>query len=141
MPIKKKGSRAKYKHKKIESKSHFAKGSFRTVPAGKKSKVVIGCPKGKYSKKTKRCKVGTRAVTVLKKNPGKKRAIVPFGDAYTPVDHLIMHEHKTGKVYWDGAGFSYLKENAVRYHGKEQVQKIAHLVADRFRIPVKIVTD
>lgn len=46
------------------SPKKFAKGSFRTITRGK-VKIVIGCPKRKWNKKTGRCKVGTRAQTVL----------------------------------------------------------------------------
>ncbi len=42
----------------------FAKGSMRTVKQGK-IRVVIGCPKGMWDTKAKRCKVGTRAATIL----------------------------------------------------------------------------
>lgn len=43
----------------------FDKRSFRTITRGK-NKIVIGCPKGKWSPKKKRCKVGTVAQTILR---------------------------------------------------------------------------
>lgn len=46
-------------------KGDFDKRSFRTIIRGK-NRIVIGCPKGKWSAKRNRCKVGTRAQTILK---------------------------------------------------------------------------
>jgi len=42
------------------SKDEFAPNSFFSVQSGKAT-VIIGCPKGKYDAKAKRCTVGTRA--------------------------------------------------------------------------------
>lgn len=42
-----------------------AKGSFRMIKRGK-LRLVICCPKGKWNKRTARCKVGTRAQSILK---------------------------------------------------------------------------
>jgi len=69
----KKKTRARYKHKDIAAPSTMAKGSIRTKRVGKKL-VRVGCPKGPrhYNKKTGRCKVGTRAVSILSPNPTGK---------------------------------------------------------------------
>ena len=64
-------SRSRFKHKRIESPSHFDKRSFRTIKTPSGDEITIGCPKGKYDAKRKRCKVGTRAQRVLK--PKRRR--------------------------------------------------------------------
>lgn len=66
---KKRPSRSRYKHEDINAPSKMAKGSIRTVSQRGGVKVRVGCPKGKYNRKTGRCKVGTRAVSVLIPNP------------------------------------------------------------------------
>jgi len=44
----------------------FAKGSLRTITRGGRGvKQVVGCQKGKYSKKRGKCKVGMRVQTIL----------------------------------------------------------------------------
>ena len=60
-------SRAKYKRKRIKSPKLFDKRSFRIVDVGRPEhhKIIIGCPKGKYDAKKKRCKVGMRLQAVL----------------------------------------------------------------------------
>ena len=52
---------------RIQSPKQFDKRSFRTISTGDKkgTKLIIGCPKGKYDAKKKRCKVGTRAQSKL----------------------------------------------------------------------------
>jgi hypothetical protein len=54
--------------------------SIRTVGRGKK-RVLIGCPKGNYSTRTKRCRIGTRAIDApgrrARKGPRKARARNP----------------------------------------------------------------
>lgn len=87
----KKKSRSKFKHKHIASPSKFAKGSIRTIKRGKKE-IRIGCPKGKYSQKTRRCKVGTRAVSILSPNPKNKTFRV-----------FVVKNKKYG--YWTGESF------------------------------------
>lgn len=49
---------------KISVKSKFDKRSFRYKKSGK-AWLIIGCPRGKWNTKTKRCKVGTRAHKLL----------------------------------------------------------------------------
>jgi len=51
--------------------SKFDSRSLRTVSTKTGNKLIIGCPKGEYSAKTKRCKVGTRLQSILK--PIKRR--------------------------------------------------------------------
>lgn len=52
-----------YKHKKGGSKRACAAGSFRRVRSGK-ALITVCCPKGKWSSKSKRCKVGTHAIGI-----------------------------------------------------------------------------
>ena len=52
-------------HCRKESPSKFDKRSLRTVKRGK-NRIIIGCIKGKWDNTKKRCKVGTRALTILK---------------------------------------------------------------------------
>lgn len=56
-----------YARQRLEDPKNFAKGSFRTVPVrGRKGvKIIIACPKGKYS--GGRCRVGTRAQAIIRK--------------------------------------------------------------------------
>jgi len=67
------GSRSRFTHTKLARSSGFDKRSFRTVklPSGKR--VVIGCPKGKWSPSKGRCRVGTRGVAKL--TPKRKNAM------------------------------------------------------------------
>lgn len=81
MPLAKTGSRAKFRHKRIASPKAFDPRSFRTKKVGK-SRVIIGCPKGKYSPSTGRCKVGTKAQAVLRP---KRNAFI---DGVVPVTRL-----------------------------------------------------
>jgi hypothetical protein len=76
-PLKKTGSRAKFRHKRIVSPKRFDPRSFRTKKVGA-SRVIIGCPKEKYSPSTGKCKVGTRAQAILrplKRNAKEKASI------------------------------------------------------------------
>ncbi|KKL12735.1 hypothetical protein LCGC14_2532780, partial [marine sediment metagenome] len=42
------------------SPAKFDKRSLRTLKKAKGVRLIIGCPKGKYDSKKRRCKVGTR---------------------------------------------------------------------------------
>ena len=50
--------------RRVKAKSAFAKKSFRWVGSGK-GRVLVGCPKGKWSERSGRCKVGLRAHAVI----------------------------------------------------------------------------
>jgi len=64
----------KYNHKVVEPKGKFDDDSFRTVPSGKKgTKVVVGCPKGKWDDSAERCKVGTQAHKILEPKSKRKK--------------------------------------------------------------------
>lgn len=57
----------RYKRVRVKSPSYFDKKSLRTKDVGRKgfTKVIVGCKKGKYDSKNKRCRVGTEAQAVL----------------------------------------------------------------------------
>lgn len=44
-----------------------AKASFRVKRVSAKTSLVVCCPKGKWSRKRRRCKVGTRTQSILKR--------------------------------------------------------------------------
>lgn len=52
-------TRSRYHHIPVIPKQRCAKGSFRVIELGKGIKATVCCPRGKYSKKQKVCKVGT----------------------------------------------------------------------------------
>ena len=54
-----------YCRERLASPKLFAKGSLRTITQGG-IKIVIGCPVGHWNSKTHRCRVGTRAQTILR---------------------------------------------------------------------------
>jgi len=57
---------AKYTHKVVEDKGNFDPRSFRVIPYGKKGKkATIGCEKGQWMPKKKRCKIGTRIQKIM----------------------------------------------------------------------------
>lgn len=51
---------ALYCETQFTAKGSFDRRSFRWVRRGK-HRILVGCPRGKWNNKTKRCKVGTRA--------------------------------------------------------------------------------
>lgn len=56
-----------YKRIRVESPRYFDKRSFRTKDVGRRgfTKIVVGCPKGKYDSKKGKCKVGTKTQAIL----------------------------------------------------------------------------
>ena len=58
---------AKFKRFRQENPKKFDQRSFRVKKVDEDTELVIGCPKGKYSPKAKKCKVGTRVQSILKK--------------------------------------------------------------------------
>lgn len=61
-----------YIRKRQEDPKKFDKRSFRTKTPCKnkkkcKVKIVLGCPKGKYNSKSKKCKVPLKVQTILEK--------------------------------------------------------------------------
>lgn len=56
----------KYLHCRIAPKERFDPRSFRVKRLPKGQLLTVGCPKGQWSAKRERCKVGTRAQKLLK---------------------------------------------------------------------------
>lgn len=58
-----------YKRKRVKSPSYFDKRSFRTKDVGRPEhhKIIIGCKKGKYDSKKKRCRIGTEVQAIIEK--------------------------------------------------------------------------
>lgn len=65
-----------YCETKKRPKGSFDKRSFRWISRGD-VRMIIGCPKGKWSPGKGRCKVGTKAYVVLR--PAKKGKRCPVG--------------------------------------------------------------
>ena len=57
-------TRAQYCHERKIGAASFDPRSFRTIHSGGAA-IVVGCKKGEYNAKTKRCRVGTRAQAIL----------------------------------------------------------------------------
>lgn len=89
--------KSEFDRKRIRSPKEFDPRSFRTKEVKKGVKVVIGCPKGKYSPKTERCKVGTRAQAILtrkKSNPKLKKFRIWYGK-YGQLDKIVEAKSST----------------------------------------------
>lgn len=118
-----KRSRSRYRHRKVGSAKALDPRSIRTVKSGR-ARVVVGCPKGKYSAKRKRCKVGTRAAAVLtpkQKNP----TLVHQGLAVKPTFHLL---DKVGRGIADLYGVNL-----------DAARKVAQAIADARGMSVVVV--
>ena len=57
-----------YIRQRVKSPKKFDKRSLRIKDVGRPggTKIIVGCPKGKYDPKRKRCKVGTQTQAILK---------------------------------------------------------------------------
>jgi hypothetical protein len=55
-----------FKRMRQANPGDFDKQSFRTKQINKKTKIIIGCPKGKYNPKNNKCKVSTQIQSILK---------------------------------------------------------------------------
>ena len=67
MPKSKIHTTKKYHRVRVKSPKSFDSKSLRVKDVGRKgfTKIVVGCPKGKYDSKKKRCKVGTKTQAIL----------------------------------------------------------------------------
>ena len=120
---KKRASKSKYKTKHIQAASKFAKGSIRTVKRGK-VRVRVGCPKGRYAKRSGKCKVGTRAVSILTpKNPRKNVWRV-----------IVKKIGEGGKVlsrgFWTGHNWQTSYATSYPFHDKDTALKFAKKMRD-----------
>jgi len=57
----------KYIRKRVRNPKQFDSKSLRIKDIGRKgfTKIIVGCPKGKYDAKKKRCKVGMKTQSIL----------------------------------------------------------------------------
>jgi len=56
-----------YCKKVLIPKGRFDPRSFRTVSPSKRTRITIGCPRGQWDSRRKRCRTGTKAQRILKK--------------------------------------------------------------------------
>lgn len=64
----------RYKRIRVKNPNLFDKRSFRIKDVGRKdgTKIIVGCPRGKYDPRKKKCKVGTQTQSILEER--KKRS-------------------------------------------------------------------
>lgn len=60
-------TKGRFCKKVVIPRGRFDRRSFRTVSPNRNTRITIGCPKGQYNPKSKRCRVGTRAQRILKR--------------------------------------------------------------------------
>jgi len=53
--------------KRVKDPKKFDKRSFRSKRLSKRTRILVACPKGQYSSKLKRCKVGMQTQSIIKK--------------------------------------------------------------------------
>ena len=93
--------RAHYRHTKLEAKGHFARGSFRTISIGRHGrKMVVGCPKGYWSKKTKHCRAGMRKVTMLTRKRASNRSRYTVATAPRRVRMKWLKKAQAARKYY-----------------------------------------
>ena len=66
------GPRARYTRHRQRPPSRFDPRSFRTISIGKGQKAGVGCRKGAWDNRRRRCKIGTRIQTILKPKKGRR---------------------------------------------------------------------
>ncbi len=93
--MEKRKSRAAFLHEELKRKEYFDKRSFRnlTLPGG--HQVTIGCRRGYYDARKKRCRIGTEAQRILhplaEKNPcGMQFRRNPRGEEF----ELLVKSHR-----------------------------------------------
>lgn len=89
-----------------------------------KVRVRVGCPKGRYAKRIGKCKVGTRAVSILTpKNPRKNVWRV-----------IVKKIGEGGKVlsrgFWTGHNWQTSYATSYPFHDKETALKFAKKMRD-----------
>ncbi|MBA7496800.1 hypothetical protein ES702_07409 [subsurface metagenome] len=80
-------TKTEFRHETVASKERFDPRSFRTkVLDG--HRIVTGCPRGKWSPKTERCKVATEAQTILhpKDKAHRSNPICDIGETIAAAD-------------------------------------------------------
>lgn len=59
----------KFKRTRVKNPNYFDKRSFRTKDVGRPEhhKIIIGCKKGEYDSKKKKCKIGTEVQAIIER--------------------------------------------------------------------------
>lgn len=67
----------KFLRQRVTSPKKFDPRSLRTKDIGRPegTKIIVGCPKGKFDPKKKRCKVGTKVQSILTEIKPKTKSI------------------------------------------------------------------
>lgn len=79
---------AKYCHERVSSPRKYDKRSFRTKSVGKRGhKIVTGCPKGEYNRRTSKCRVAV----------GLQAILHPEGEKKCPVAGRKIRHKKRGR--------------------------------------------
>jgi len=133
-------SRARFTHKRLASPSKFARGSFRTIRLPRGRRLVIGCPKGHWDARAKRCRVGTRAQSILRPKRGAKmvRRIKRGGRRMravaNPMTQITLESssmiHTPGILRWAKAGYPGSR-------GKSRAA-IVQAVSDGYHLPRRV---
>lgn len=138
--VKKFGSRAKFKHKRLVSPKKFAKKSLRTIKRGRK-RIIVGCPKGKYDVKRKVCRVGTRAQAVLTPKRNPEIHIDVGSHNVNPKDiynYAIQASLDRTFKKWDTVGRTKKKETAFAYaktFAKDHPYYYVKVVKEKYSVP------
>lgn len=84
--------------------SKFDRRSFRTETLPRGHRLVVGCPKGRWQAKAKRCSVGTRAQSLLH----------PLSEGKCPPGKFEMRKKRNGA---EGLGLHLPGEAVIMVHG------------------------
>jgi len=109
------GKYGKYYRTRVADPSEFEKESFRTIPAGSKHKLVIGCPKPYWKPRKKRCEVGTEVQSVLTR---ANRGSVSKNPLLMVVNPLMNKLPASLRKYANVPGFQEAVEKYVEFHGE-----------------------
>jgi hypothetical protein len=111
------GKYGKYYRTRIADPKEFERRSFRTIPAGTKHKLIIGCPKKYYRPRLKECKIGTEVQSVLTKaNRNKKTKRNPLLMVVNP--DFVNSLPNGLKKYANVPGFQEAIKKYVEFHGE-----------------------
>ena len=53
--------------KRVEDPKKFDRRSFRSKRLSKRTRIIVACPRGQYDTRRKRCKVGMKTQSIIKK--------------------------------------------------------------------------
>lgn len=120
-------SRARYRHVRIAPPGAFDPRSLRTIDPGRLggTKLIVGCPKGAYDLKRRRCRAGTRAQAELHE---KRNPVEPFF-------MVAARDPSSGKVsgYWTGRNTITTEPlDAVHWHAPGPAETTAGRLARMF---------